>query len=360
MAAELEEFGLTPEQTSRGLVRTRASLEQAAAIVLGLRSATRVVWEFRRGLPLSPPDLVGAVAAIDWERRLPSDQTWAVRAGGRAPELRHSHYSALLVKDGVRDRFRRVRRACPPIDPERARVVIDLRIERGGASIGFDLGASSLHRRAARRQTRAPLREDLAAGLALLAGARRARVIIDPFCGSGTLLAEAVSIAAGRPARRDPARLAISRLEPFRDLPLVDLREGPSRPPREAPLGMGFDRESGALDTARRVIARYGLEDEVILARRPIDQIVVRSPPEAPGLILTNPPWGRRLSGGEEAAWRALGTFARSLPGWSLAVLSGEPSLTAHLGLRAYRRYPVGVSGVDARLLLYRLRDRPA
>lgn len=360
VAAELEDYGLSSEQTGRGFVRLRASLEQAATTALGLRAATRVVWELARDLPLIPRDLVGALAELDWERRLPPGESWAVRAGGRAPELRHSHYSALLVKDAVRDRFRRVGRACPPIDARRPRVVVDLRIEKGGASIGFDLGASSLHRRAARREIRAPLREDLAAGLALLAGARQSRVIVDPFCGSGTFLAEAVSIAAGRSARRDPARLALSRLEPFRGLPLADLREGPSRPPRETPKGMGFDRDAGALDTARRVITRYGLQDEVILARRPIERIEARSLPEAPGLVLTNPPWGRRLEGEEEPAWRALGSFARGLPGWTLAVLSGDPALTRHLGLRALRRFPVGVGGVDARLLLYQLRGKPA
>ena len=341
-------------------MRLHASLEEAATLVLGLRAATRVVWELARDLPVSPADLVEALAEIDWERRLPPGQTWAVRAGGRTPELRHSHYSALLVKDAVRDRFRRVGRACPLIDPQRPRVVIDLRIERSGASVGLDLGASSLHRRAARREVRAPLREDLAAGLALLAGARKSPVIVDPFCGSGTFLAEAVSIAIGRSARRNPASLAISRLEPFRHLPLADLREGPSRPPRDTPIGFGFDRDAEVLDTARRIVTRYGLEDEVVLARRPIERIEARNLPRGPGLVLTNPPWGRRLAGEEEPAWRALGSFARRLPGWTLAALSGDPSLTRHLGLRALRRFPVGVGGVDARLLLYRLRGRSA
>ncbi len=336
-----------------------ARLAASARATLALRAAGRVVLDFVRGVPAEPAPLGAAIRGIPWERWLPPGVPFAVRARGRSPALRHTVHVARLAKDAVRDRFRDRGRGAPPVDPRRPRVLLDVTIRRGSCSIGLDLGGGSLHYRRGPRNAAAPLREDVAAGLAILAGARGERPLLDPFCGSGTLLVEAAAVALGLPAARDPGRLALGVLLPFRDVPLSRLAEelAARRPPPEHGPILGADIDPARVAETRRAVARAGLGGHVEVRQESVDRLVAPDP--RPGLVLANPPWGRRLAGpGLRAAWRALGGLARRLPGWTLAVLSGDPGLTRELGLAAARRHPVLVGGVDARLLLYPLRGR--
>jgi len=339
-----------------------ARLAAAARAVLALRAAGRVVLDLVRDVPAEPGPLSAVVRELPWEDWLPPDARFAVRATGRSPALRHTVHVARLVKDAVRDRFRGRGGAAPPVDPRRPRVLLDVAIRRGACSIGLDLGGGSLHARAGRRDAAAPLREDVAAGLAHLAGARGAAPLLDPFCGSGTLLAEAAAVALGLPAARDPRGLALGALLPFRDAPLGEIAEelASRRPPGDHAPILGADADPARVAEARALLARAGLAGHVEVREAPVEELELADEVVAtPGLVLTNPPWGRRLEGpGVRAAWRALGTLARRLPGWTLAVLSGDPALTRELGLAASRRHPVLVGGVDARLLLYPLRPR--
>ncbi len=338
------------------------TLLAAARVTLASRAAGRVVLDLARDIPAEPDALAAALRDLPWEDWLPVGVPFAVRATGRSPALRHTLHVARLAKDAVRDRFRARGRQAPPVDPRRPRALLDVAIRKGRCSVGLDLGGGSLHYRGGRRDATAPLREDVAAGLALLAGVRADRPLLDPFCGSGTLLAEAAAVALGLPAARDPRRLALGALLPFRDVPLAELAEelASRRPPGDHAPFLGADADAVRVAEARALVARAGLGGHVEVREASVEALEPPENPGArPGIVLTNPPWGRRLAGtGVRAAWRALGTLARRLPGWTLAVLSGDPALTRELGLAAGRRHPVLVGGVDARFLLYPLRSR--
>lgn len=347
--------GPPPLSSGHGAVRLAGDAALGAQLTLGLRSAPRVIVELASGLPQESDGFLPAVAALAWEDWLDATTPWAVRVTGTTADLRSPLHTARVVKDAIRDRFRVQGQTAPPVVPATARVLVDFRLERGGASVGIDLGGGSLHQRETGRRGAAPLREDVAAGLALLAGVDRERPLLDPFCGTGTLIAEATALALGIPPRRPPAALALATLAPFRGLPLAELAHAlqPERIPLHAPF-MGSDRDPRALAEARAALKRQGLERHVELERAEVDAV---EPPEGPGLVLTNPPWGLRLTDAAAGAWRGLGTLARrALGGWRIAALSGNAEITHHLGLRAERRIPLMVGGVDARLLLYAVR----
>ncbi len=243
----------------------------------------------------------------------------------------------------------------PPVDPVSPRLLVDLRIGRDGAALGLDLGAGSLHQRGTGRRGRAPLREDVAAGLAHLAAVDSGTPLLDPFCGTGTFLAEAFAVAHGLPAGRHPARTALIRLPAFRELPLSELAAAErATPPEEHPPVRGSDADPAAVDAARQQLARLGLDESIRVRVCTLDQL--QPPRGEAGLILTNPPWGLRLDEGVEESWHALGQFARQLPGWQLAALCGDPALSRQLGLKASRRHPVRIAGIDTRLLMYTMR----
>lgn len=338
-------------------MHARGELAAGARAALAVRAASRLVLELADDLVDEPTRLRAALAALDWPRWLGDATTWAAHVSGTSARLRHPGFAARVVAEAVAARFGRAGRPAPDrASPAAAAVLVDVRVARSGTvAVGLDLGGRSLHRRAGPRAGAAPLREDVAAGLALLAGVEAGTPVIDPFCGSATLLFEAATLALGRPPHRAPEALALARLPGFRDLPLAGLAPRPT-PPSAPPMLLGADTDAGALAAARRTLAQAGLAGRVDLRHSGADALIVPDGAAAPGVLLTNPPWGRRLDRpAAERAWHALGTLARRLPGWTLAVLSGDPSLTRALGLRAERKHPVLIAGVDCRLLVYKI-----
>lgn len=361
VAAELSWLDIPVLEAARGVVRFEASPEEAARAALALRSAPRLALELARGLPVSPADLVPALAAIPWEEWLPAETTWAARVVGTTAELRDVRYTALLVKDALRDRMRARGLPFPEVDPEAPQIVVELRVTSKQATVGLDLAGGSLHERGTFRRGEAPLREDVAAGICVLAGVDRTKPILDPFCGTGSVIAEAASLALRRPPRRNPAAMALARLPAFADVDLrrVVLELRAAALPPEAPI-LAFDRQPRMVGEARAAFRAQKLDDVITLTRGEVADLEL---PDglAPGLVVSNPPWGLRLDADEAAAaWRGLGQLARrALGGWRLALLSGAPEVTRNLGFKASRRFPVVVGGIESRLLLYDVHARP-
>jgi 23S rRNA (guanine2445-N2)-methyltransferase / 23S rRNA (guanine2069-N7)-methyltransferase len=238
------------------------------------------------------------------------------------------------------------------------------------ATLSLDLSGESLHRRGYREDGGlAPLKENLAAAILLRAGWPEVAVaggtLLDPMCGSGTLLLEgalmAADIAPGL-LRGYFGFLGWRRHQPA-------LWEGLIAEAEERRLAgldglppiFGSDSDPRALRAARANAARAGLSERVSIIRREVAELL---PPEgAPvGLVVTNPPYGERL--GEEAALVSLyETLGRRLKehfgGWRAAVFTGNPGLASHLALRAHRRHAFDNGALRCRLLHFTLAARP-
>jgi 23S rRNA (guanine2445-N2)-methyltransferase / 23S rRNA (guanine2069-N7)-methyltransferase len=147
-------------------------------------------------------------------------------------------------------------------------------------------------------------------------------------------------------------------LGPFRDQRWLDLTERlrARRLTAHQPF-LGFDADPKQIAHARRQLEHAGLTDDVVVRRGVLPSIEFEGC-DRPGLVLTNPPWGRWLEGQADEAWSALGAWAKSrLPGWKLWTLSGADGLTRPLRMKAERRYPVRIGTVDARLIGYSIRN---
>jgi putative N6-adenine-specific DNA methylase len=212
-----------------------------------------------------------------------------------------------------------------------------------------------LHRRGWRREAgRAPLRETLAAGVLALAGHDPERPLVDAMCGSGTFVLEAAAVAC----RRAPG---LGRAFAFEAWPAsgvsllleqarADARAA-ARPQPPAPL-FGWDRDATVIARATRNAERAGLLAAVTLERRDLAQW---RPPEglAPGLLVVNPPYGRRLStaGAARALLRSIGLALRShFPGWRVAVLLADPRWAVLLGLGTPTLHPLVNGGLRVHL----------
>jgi putative N6-adenine-specific DNA methylase len=357
LAKELRELGSTEVEPVSGGVLFEADRVQACRVLLWVRSAARILEPVAYGEVLDFGDLYDLVAGIRWEDLIGADRTFAVQASVSRSSITDHQFAALKVKDAVVDRIRSKRGRRPNVDRKLPDVPLRIVVRESHAHVFRDLAGSSLHRRGHRPiQVKSPLSEAVAAGLLLLAGWDKESPILDPMCGSGTFLFEAASMALDRAPglhRRFAAeRFPNADREVWREL----RREARERARESLPFPIfGSDSHAGAVGIARKVATDAGIADVV---RFQVADAAIFEPPFVPRVVVSNPPWGGRLVGGEElsGSWRSLGTFLRRCPGATAYVLSGDPGLTRHLGLRSSRRWPIRIGQFDARWLRYELR----
>lgn len=279
-----------------------------------------------------------------------------------------------------------------------ADVPLFLALKDGEASFYRDMAGASLHKRGYRSDSvmhRSSLNEAVAAGMLMLAGfkpsgsfksgrrealaAKRRRhvgadddavgseggskprrlVLVDPMCGSGTLLIEAalfrLRVAPGLYRKEFP----FERWNDFDGVSyrkLVEEAVALQRTDDDINIEMiGNDSNPAALDLARKDLERTQLSHLVRLVHGPADQLKLENDAT---LVVCNPPWGLRLDD-EDVAWEQLGGFLRdSAPGGSAILLSGDADLTSRLRMRAREKTPIRIGNIDCRAIIYDVLER--
>jgi 23S rRNA (guanine2445-N2)-methyltransferase / 23S rRNA (guanine2069-N7)-methyltransferase len=364
---ELRALGADELRETRGGVHARADWRTACRLCLWSRTANRVLLPLAQFAIADAEDMYRQARTIDWRAWFDAKSTIAVEVAGRSNAIAHTHFAALRIKDAVVDCFRDAGEARPSIDVENPDVGLHLYLDRNAATLSFDLSGRSLHQRGYRSSAReAPLKETLAAGILLRADwparAARGEALLDPLCGSGTLVIEAAlmafDIAPGLFLRRfGGAALAPHRPQIWNEL----LAEAEAR--RSAGLQrrlqlVGQDVDAAALRSAAANARRAGVEGRI--EWREADLAQARPPDAAAGLLVTNPPYGVRLGSEGELIklYSLLGATLRDrFSGWSAAVFTARPDLTPRLGLRAHKLYAMKNGAIDCKLLLF---DIPA
>ena len=362
-AQELHALGAKQLRPMRRAVSFQADMACLYRLHLQCRLPFRLLREISR-FPCNGRDGLysGIQQALDWERWLHPSMSFRVDVTGTAPGLSHSHYTALQVKNAIVDRQRVLWGKRSSIDLDDADIALHLHLNRGEATLSLDGSGGSLHRRGYRAAMgAAPLKENLAAGLIKLTGWDGRCPIVDPCCGSGSLLIEAAAISL----QRFPAVKRHFPIESWADfnaeLWKSELQRAEQRQlPFDHPPGLlGFEKDPLVAQQARDNIAAAGLTDVIEILETDFRDA---PPPRADhGVVVCNPPYGVRL--GEEhdlqALYQDLGeVLKRDYRGWDLWVLSGNRALTGALRLKAKRRIPVSNGGLDCRWLHYELRRR--
>ncbi|HEY9148702.1 MAG TPA: bifunctional 23S rRNA (guanine(2069)-N(7))-methyltransferase RlmK/23S rRNA (guanine(2445)-N(2))-methyltransferase RlmL, partial [Gammaproteobacteria bacterium] len=367
LATELHTLGAGKVVPTNTGVNFEGELEVAYRACLWSRIASRILLPLTTVKAATPEQLYAEVKAIRWERHLHSSGSFAVELKSANASIGHSKYAALTVKDAVVDRFRELFDERPSVELETPDIRIHLQLRRDRARISLDLSGSSLHRRGYRVEgVVAPLKENLAAAILLESGwpgiARNDGALLDPMCGSGTLLIEGALIAADiAPGlyrhyfgflgwRRHDETLWQRLLDEAQQRRLAGMRQ--------LPTIIGFDAEPASLRASEENIHRAGLEGHITVALQDLERQLPQSPAEF-GLVATNPPYGERL--GEVQALRSLysrlGELMRTLPGWQLALFTANPELAAHTAMRGRTPLTLFNGPIECRLFRY---DSPA
>ncbi len=367
VAEEAARLGATEVTPGRSHVTVQADLAVAYDLNLRSRTAQRVLLPVGEAAAGDAEELLEGVRSIAWGQWFDSACTMSVKFSGRSDAFRRTTYGAQVVKDGICDRFRADTGGRPSIDREDPDVRIVAHLRAGRVALSFDLSGESLHRRGYRPgRVVAPLKENLAASILLLAGwheaAAQGRPLLDPMCGSGTVPVEAALMAAQiAPGLLRKGRwgfLAWNGHDP--ELWAARLAAAKARADRRAladrPVIVGFDGDARAVAQARESAERAGVDDWITLERRALDDAGPVG--EGPGLVVVNPPYGHRL--GEERALEILyGRLGDALKqrfgGWRAHVLAGDRTLAGLIGLKPERRLPVWNGPIECRLLSFPL-----
>ena len=322
-------------------------------IVYCALTISRVLCPLIRFQAHSPEYLYKRVQDIDWTKLFTNRRTFAVFATVANSAIRHSQYAALTVKDAIVDQFRDKTGSRPDIEPLNPDLWINLYLHANRATISLDLSGGSMHRRGYRVESiEAPMQETVAAVMVAMTGWNGERPFVDPMCGSGTLLCEALMRYCRIPAAYLRPKQG-ARFMPDYDAASWDAMKKQSDVAiRALPEGMikGSDASRDAAHAARSNLSKLPDGRRVVVDAKRYQEI--ESIHDA--TIVTNPPYGVRV-GKRDAMPEFVGEFGDFLKqrctGSTAFVYFGERELIKSVGLRPTFKKPLANGGLDGRLV---------
>jgi putative N6-adenine-specific DNA methylase len=362
LVAELESLGFATARAGfRGVYLSEASMATVYAINYRSRLASRVLLPLRNFRCYDQGDLYRETSQIDWLRLIPRGCTIAIDSNVQHRQLRNSLFAAQLVKDAICDQLREKRGERPSVDLKDPDIQLNLFIHDNQATLSFDTSGSPLHKRNYRLDAgEAPLQETIAAALLAIANYNGQEVLIDPCCGSGTILIEAALIASRTAPGFLRKRWGFMRHPDFSAEEWLQVKNDADSLRQPLPIGLitGCEVNATVARYCRANLRAAGFHREVEVVRTDFREY---TPRKETNLLICNPPYGKRLAEDDDEGltplYRALGDFMKlklAKPGRGF-VLTGNPTLAKEVGLAPKRRHPLSSGGLDTRLLEFDL-----
>ncbi|MCG9626608.1 bifunctional 23S rRNA (guanine(2069)-N(7))-methyltransferase RlmK/23S rRNA (guanine(2445)-N(2))-methyltransferase RlmL [Vibrio mediterranei] len=366
LAQELEQLGLTSVKPVQAGVKFKASNEQIYRACLWSRYASRFVKVLSEFTCQDDMDLYLAASSINWINHFHSSKKFIVDFNGTNREIRNSQYGAMKVKDAVVDCFNKKNLPRPNISKDSADVRVHVRLHRDKALIGLDMVGSGLHQRGYRTEAgRAPLRETLAAAIVARSGWKQGQNMLDPMCGSGTLLIEAAMLAANMAPGVKRQTWCFEALEDFEPEVWAEVKSEANVQARRGVKKTdsrfwGFDNDPKVLRTAKENAKRAGVEELINFELGDASQVT--KPAEfGEGVVVCNPPYGERL--GTEPGLIALYTeFGNQLKtqfgGCQASIFSSSDDLLSCLRMRAEKQFKLNNGALQCHQKNYSISQR--
>ncbi len=341
-----------------GGIEFQGSLHDIYRTNLRLRTASRVLIRLGQFYASAFPELRRKAGLLPWEKYLAPERPVALRVACQKSRLYHEGAvaervaAAMLDKLGQANPIQRYREESGSDPPQ----LILVRIVDNLCTISVDSSGALLHRRGYRLATaKAPVRETLASAMVLASGWNPPSPLLDPFCGSGTIPIEAAMMAKG-------ILPGAGRRFAFMDWPDFDatswdnlLAETRKEAVSVTPNIIASDRDAGAIRSAKTNAERAGVSDCIEFSCRPISAI---DPPSAPGSVVTNPPYGVRLSKTKDLRnlYAQFGNVLRArCPGWEVTMICDRIQLIHSTGLPFDKGIPVMSGGLKVNLVKCRV-----
>ena len=367
LKSELTELGAQDAKVAQGGVHYWADDETLYRTLLWSRLSSRILLPIVQAKVFSDLDLYSAVVGVNWLDYFDEKVHFFVDFNGTNQEIRHTQFGAMRVKDGIVDYFERHGLARPNVDKEQPDIRIHAYLNRDEVVLSLDLSGDALHMRGYREDTgKAPLRETLAAAIVLRSGWQKGTPLVDPMCGSGTLLIEAAQMEAQIAPQLYRLHWGFDFWQGHHQATWEKVKEealalAEAEKQREnAPHFYGFDLDHRVLQKAKQNAKNAGVAH--LMQWQQGDVAAIKNPsPNVAGTVICNPPYGERL-GTTPALIALYSVFGQRLKqqfaGWNASIFSGEPSLLDCLRLRSHRQFKAKNGPLDCVQKNYQIAER--
>lgn len=353
LSQELEQLKCQDIRAVDGGVACKGGMEQVYRINLHSRTASRVLLRLTKSGYRSEQDIYKAAKNIRWTDWFDLEQTFKVKVEGKRAQVKSLDFVGLKIKDAVCDVFRDACDARPSVGKIRPDIRIHAFIDERDIQIFIDTSGEALFKRGYRQDTgEAPMRENLAAGLLLLAGYDGTQPFQDPFCGSGTIVIEAASIAT----RRAPGlmrRFGFEKLKNFDAALWKKLQHEAETQIRPAPAAIsGSDNDRYMI---RAAVANAQAAEVDTFIRFEVKDAQDSRPNGEGGILISNPPYGVRLAEVQalQTLYPQLGAWLKQhYAGWLAGMFTGDRDMPKFMRLSPKRKIPLYNGNLDCRLFL--------
>jgi len=369
LKSELETLGAQACKVVQGGVHFEGDDRLLYQSLLWSRLASRILLPLNEFKVHSDLDLYLGVMAIDWPEIFGVDKTFAVHFSGLNDEIRNSQYGALKVKDAIVDSFTRKIDQRPNVAKQQPDIRVNVFLQRDTASVALDLSGEGLHQRGYRDLAgQAPLKESLAAAIVMRSGWQVGKPMVDPMCGSGTLLIEAAMIAADRAPGLHRQHWGFTAWNKFdaelwREL-TAEAQVRTRRAVQETTSRFfGSDIDRRVIEMARANARRAGVSELISFDAKEVGKLTNPLPEGPVGTVISNPPYGERLESEPAliALHNLLGRIMKTqFGGWQLSLFSASPELLSCLQLRADRQFKAKNGPLECVQKNYQLAENPA
>ncbi|MFS2057162.1 bifunctional 23S rRNA (guanine(2069)-N(7))-methyltransferase RlmK/23S rRNA (guanine(2445)-N(2))-methyltransferase RlmL [Kosakonia cowanii] len=348
LKTELEKLGAVECRVVQGGVHFEGDTRLLYQSLMWSRLASRIMMPLGECKVYSDLDLYLGVQAINWTEIFNPGATFAVHFSGLNDEIRNSQYGALKVKDAIVDSFTRKNLPRPNVEREMPDLRINVWLNQETAHISLDLSGEGLHLRGYRDRTGiAPIKENLAAAIVVRSGWQPGTPLLDPMCGSGTLLIEAAMAATDRAPGLHRGHWGFSGWAQHDDVIWGEVKADAQNRAREGLAAYesrfyGSDSDARVIENARKNARRAGIGELITFEAKDVAQLSNPLPQGPYGTVISNPPYGERLE--SEPALIALHSLLGRLlkaqfGGWNLSLFSASVDLLNCLQLRADRQF---------------------
>lgn len=339
LADELNELGFPDSTKLNRAVQIEGDWKDVYFLNLHVRCAISVLVELRKFTVKTEKDLYTEAKKINWSSLFDVKKTFAVKGAVNSTIFNHSQFPFLLIKDAIVDHFRDVKGERPDINVKSPQIVIDLYVRENEGVISVNTSGLPLFQRGYRQSTGdAPLNEVVAAALLRMSEWDKKTTLIDPFCGSGTILIEAALLAAGIPSNIERTHYAFKNMANFDSDLWEDIHSKANKLVKELPCTLiGGDIDSQMVMKTRRNLRGFAFGRFVEVHNAAVDEFPF---PEGPAVLITNPPYGERLETDVEDLYGTLGSIMKHrLLGYTCFVISSSEAGFKYLALKPDKKY---------------------
>lgn len=357
LAEEIKALGGEDVTIGRRMVSFKGDKEMLYRANFFCRTALRILKPIYTFEAKDTDELYEKVKSLNWSEVLTPKSTFSIDAVVYSEDFKHSKFATYRAKDAIADYFAEKGGERPSVRLINTDVILNLHIAHHTCTISLDSSGESLHKRGYRvAQTEAPINEVLAAAMLLKAGWDGGKNLIDPMCGSGTILIEAALIATNTPPGIYRNGYAFERWSDF-EPELLENIFNDDHAEREFEYKIyGSDISAQAIEIARQNIKSARLEKYIELEVKPIQKYT-----EAPenAIMVTNPPYGERLHPRDLMdIYLAFGSQLKHVfTGYDAWVISSSKEGFENIGLKPSKKIPLMNGTIECEFRKYEIFD---